>query len=524
MKKLKQAEGIIEFTRNGHAYLIVSSKGHKDDLFIHKKNTGHALHGDKIVVSVFEEKSKKGTEIQGLVKGIIERKTTEFSGVVDISKDKGFAFVRTSGGKMPVDFFVPLENLNGAKDGEVVVVKLNRWYKKDKSPKGIITKVIGTANTHEAEMGNIMFKHNIDYSFPSAVIKEAESIPVEIPEREILKRRDMRDTLTMTIDGADARDLDDALSFKVLENGNYEIGVNIADIGYYVKKGGYLDNEALKRGTSIYLVDRVLPMFPTKLSNEVCSLNPNKDKLTVSVIFEITPEGNVENHKFKKTVINSNYRFTYDKVQDTIEGHHEENLGNVEQVIKKLDDIAKKIRTKRFKNGAVSFSRKEPQFILDEKGVPIDVFFRESKDAHQLIEEYMLLANRYVATFLYKNKIPAAFRVHDSPNEEKLQELSVFVIQFGYKLNVSGSRKQTKESLNKLLKTIKGTPEESMISMLAIRCMSKAECNPINIGHYGLGDNFMPPNNAYGWFTSGIRRYADLLNQRQLFDFLNRKK
>jgi ribonuclease R/exosome complex exonuclease DIS3/RRP44 len=504
----------------------------KEDLFIHSKNLGTALDSDKVEVNVIKDASGKGRDTQGVVLEIKERNKTEFSGVIDINEEKGFAFVRTSGHKMPVDFYVPLAQINGAKDGEVVVVKLQKWSSKDKSPLGIVTKVHGKPGSQETEMGEIMAKHNIDYSFPEEVMKEAEAIPVEIPEKEILKRRDMRDILTFTIDGSDAKDLDDALSFSKLVNGNYEVGVHIADIGYYVKKGGKIDVEALNRGTSVYLVSKCMPMLPEKLSNNLASLNPSTDKLTVSVIFEITPGGEIKKHKFKKTVINSNYRFTYDEVQDIIEkkylktweiANDEPTIADLIDAIVKLDVVAKKIRAKRFKNEAISFNSREPQFILDENNIPIDICFNELKDANQLIEEFALLTNRYVGTFLYKNKIPAAFRVHDSPNEDKIKELSSFVKQFGYELNTNGNIQSVKKSLNKLLNEIKGTSEENMISTLAVRCMSKAVCNTTNIGHYGLGDNFMPPN-AYTWFTSGIRRYADIVNQRQLFDFLEGRK
>lgn len=524
MIKGKTEEGIIDIKNNGCAYLIIESEGNLEDLFIHSKNIGQALNGDK--VSVKTVVAKRGEGFEGIVTGIITRNKIEFSGVIDINKEKGFAFVRTSGGKMPVDFYVPFKHLNDAKNGDMVVVKFHRWHKKDKSPNGIITKVLGKSETHAAEMSNIMFKHGIDYSFPEEVIKEAEDISIEITEKEILKRRDMRDILTFSIDGSDAKDLDDALSFNELENGNYEVGVHIADIGHYVKKGGKIDTEALNRGTSVYLVAKCLPMLPEKLSNNLASLNPNTDKLTVSVIFEITPGGEIINHKFKKSIINSNFRFTYDGVQNMIEVNKNKIKGELkseEYAINILDKVAKEIRKKRFQSGSISFNSREPQFILDENNIPIDVYFIELKDANQLIEEFALLANRYVGTFLYKNKIPAVFRVHDSPDEDRINELSSFVKQFGYELSVSGDIQSVKKSLNKLLNDIKGTSEEKMISKLAVRCMSKAVCNTINIGHYGLGDNFMPPN-AYSWFTSGIRRYADIINQRQLFDFIDREK
>lgn len=529
MNKGTIVEGTIGFVRNGHAYLNVDNQ--IDDLFIHKNNTGQALNGDRVKVSVIEDKSGKGKGIQGIVNEVSERKKVDFSGVIDINKEKGFAFVRTSGGKIPVDFYIPMEHINGANDGDIVVVKLHRWYKKDKSPKGIVTKVLGAAETHETEMGNIMFKHCIDYSFSEAVEKETNDIPIEIPEKEILKRRDMRDTFSFSIDGEDAKDLDDVLSFFRLDNGNFEIGVHIADVSFYVKPGSELDKEAFSRATSIYLVDRCIPMLPEKLSNEICSLHPGGDKLCSSVIFEIDRDSlKVLNHKFKKTIINSNKRLSYNEVQKIIEENKDsickfelEQTSIIKDAILNINLIAKSLRKERFEYGAITFDRKEVKFELDETGFSVSVNCYENKDSHKLIEEWMLLANKTVATFLYKNKIPAVFRNHDNPNTERLVDLSNFVKTFGYEFDSEGNSKKVKDSLNKLLVNVKGTSEESMISTLAIKCMSKAECGSINIGHYGLGNSFMPPN-AYAWFTSPIRRYADLCNHRQLFGFLNKGK
>lgn len=518
----KQIQGAIELSRNGHAYF--KNETYQDGLFIHKNDIGQALDGDLINVELIHSFNGRGYGTQGKVVGIIARNKIDFSGIIEINEENRYAFVRTINDKIPIDFYVPIEQINGAHNGEVVVVRLQKWSKKRNCPTGIIIRVIGESGTHETEMGSIMFKHGIDYSFPPEVEEEASTIPDEIPESEILKRKDMRDALVFSIDGADARDLDDALSFMELDNGNYEIGVHIADIGHYVKRDSEIDKEAFRRGASIYLVDRCLPMLPEKLSNNLASLNPNTDKLTVSVIFEITPEGEIKNYNFNKTVINSDYRFTYDEVQEMIDSNKDrDDLRSEEYAINILDNIAKKIRSKRFKGGSVDFNSREPIFILDEDQSPIDIYFNQLKDSNQLIEEYMLLANVYVGTFLYKNKIPAAFRVHESPSEDKILELSLLAKSLGHELLVSGDKQKMKESLNKLLTDIKGSPEENMISKLAVRCMQKATCNPINIGHFGLGSYFMPPNNAYAWFTSGIRRYADIINQRQLFEFLETK-
>lgn len=530
MKKIKQIEGVIEISKSGHAYLLSENKYFNTDVFIHKSNLGKALDGDRVFVDILPGE-REGVP-QGQVKGIINRKRMDFSGVLELNPDKDYGFVRTSGYKMPVDFFVTINKDCKAKNGDVVVVKLVKWKVKDKSPIGKIIKILGQSESHEAEIGEIIYRHGVEQEFPEEVEKEASLIPNEISEEEISKRLDMRDKKTFTIDSKTARDLDDALSFSVLDNGNYEIGVHIADIGHYVKRGSEIDKEALKRGTSIYLVDRVLPMLPKKLSNNLASLNPNTDKLTVSTIFEISPNGEVLNYKFEKTIINSNYRFTYDEVQNIIENGSgimwenyvdEPPFPDLINAILTLDRVAKIIRRKRFENNSIYFNSREPFFILDENKVPIEVKFNVLKDSNQLIEEFMLLTNRYVGSFLYKNKIPTAFRVHDLPNSEKLLELSILAKKFGYDFKSEGDVEEVKKSLNNLLLAVKDTPEENMISTLAVRCLSKAKVNPINSGHYGLGKDFVPPN-AYAWFTSGIRRYADIINQRQLFDFLEKSK
>lgn len=521
--KNKQIEGVVELSRNGHAYL--KNETYKDGLFINKKNIGQALDGDLVNIELIPDVSGKGADVQGKIVGIVTRNKIDFSGVIDINEEKRHAFVRTSGNGMPVDFYVPMEHLNGAQNGEVVVVRLQRWNKKDKSPTGIVVKVIGKPETHEAEMGSIMFKHGIDYTFPPEVDDEANAIPVEIPESEILKRRDMRNILTITIDPETAKDFDDAISFQRLESGNYEIGVHIADVAHYIKPGSALDKEAYARATSVYLVDRCIPMLPERLSNGICSLRPNEDKLTFSVIFEISPEGEVVKHSFKKTVINSDIRYSYEEAQEIIENtnnarilkSNEDISYEAQTAVITLNDIARKIRAQRFKEGAVTFSRREPQFILDEAGAPVDVFFHESAEAHQLIEEYMLLANRYVATYAHGLTRPFVYRTHDLPDEEKLQELSAFVQQFGYSFNISGSIDQTKESLNEMLKQAVGSGEEAMISNLAIRSMSKAIYSTKVIGHYGLGFKH------YSHFTSPIRRYPDVIAHRLLWEYLRHK-
>lgn len=521
--KNKQIEGIVELSRNGHAYF--KNEAYKDGLFINKKNTGQALDGDLVNIELIPDESGKGADVQGKVVGIITRNKIDFSGVIDINEEKRHAFVRTSGNGMPVDFYVPMEQLNGAKSGDIVAVRLQRWNKKEKNPTGIVIKVMGKPETHEAEMSSIMFKHGIDYTFPPEVDAEANAIPVEIPESEILSRKDMRNVLTITIDPETAKDFDDAISFQELESGNYEIGVHIADVAHYIKPGSALDKEAYERATSVYLVDRCIPMLPERLSNGICSLRPNEDKLTFSVIFEISSEGEVVKHSFKKTVINSDIRYSYEEAQDIIENvnnarilkSNEDKSYEAQTAVITLNVLARKIRAQRFKEGAVTFSRREPQFILDEAGAPVDVFFHESAEAHQLIEEYMLLANRYVATYAHGLTRPFVYRTHDLPDEEKLQELSAFVQQFGYSFNTSGSIDQTKESLNEMLKQAVGSGEEAMISNLAIRSMSKAIYSTKVIGHYGLGFKH------YSHFTSPIRRYPDVIAHRLLWEYLRHK-
>lgn len=517
-EKNKEIEGVISITRKGHAYLRIDGG---DDLFIHRNNVGTAFDGDIVAVRIFEEEDYFYKDIEVVVYRIVKRNRVEFSGVIDINEKKNLAFLRASGDKTP-DIFIPLKEVGEAKNGEVVVVRITSWGNHKRGPRGKVVKVLGEKGVHSTEMGEIMSKHNIDYSFSESVMKEAGSIPTEISEKEILKRKDMRGDFSLTIDPKSSKDFDDAISFKVLENGNYEIGVHIADVSHYIKKGSEIDKEALKRGVSVYLVDRCVPMLPEVISNGICSLRPGEDKLTFSVIFEIEPNGDVVNHTFEKTVINSDIRLDYEEAQDIIEnGHaktwtvsHDSPIPETVDAIVKLNDIAKKIRSNRFKEGAITFNRQEPNFVLDENNVPIDVFFSESKEAHQLIEEFMLLANRYVAEYTHKLSKPYIYRTHDLPDEEKLLELSAFVSQFGYSFSNSGSISQTKDSLNKMLLESKGSGEEEMISVLAIRSMSKAIYSTELIGHYGLGFRH------YSHFTAPIRRYSDLISHRLLWHYL----
>jgi len=499
--KDKKITGIIDMSKRGHGYLIREGE---EDLFIHKKRMFNALNGDTVSVSVVEIEKGKDIEIQGSVSEIKTRKQTEFSGIIEINKKKGFSFVRTAGGKMPVDFYVPLAQINGAKEGDVVVVKLHCWHKKDKSPRGNVIKVIGKSQTHETEMGAIMFKHNIDYSFPKEVMEEAEAIPVEIPEKEILKRRDMREITTICIDPSTARDKDDALSFRALDNGNYEIGVHISDVSFYVKPDSELAKEAYLRGTSIYLIDRVVPMFPTKLSNGICSLHPGKDKLSLSSIFRFNKNGDIVSEWFGRTVVNISKDYSYEEAQDVIEGQTNDGSENDKAVLY-LDKLAKKLRKQQTENQSLTINSKEASFELDENNVPVSVKFKVQKDANKLIEQFMLLANKKVCEYITKKKGPMVHRVHESPNQEKLEELSTFVKSVGFELNISNS-KNIKSELNNLLEEVKDTPYENMINNLVVRSMSKAKYSTIKgEGHYGLGFEY------YTHYTSPIRRFSDYI-------------
>lgn len=501
MKKNKLFEevvGKVEILRNGHAYLIIEGK---DDLFINKKNLGTALDGDKVVAKISINNNKKGDDIQGVVSEIKERNKTEFSGVIEINKDKGFAFVRTTGGKMPVDFYVPMEQINGAKNGDVVVVQLHRWYKKDKSPSGIVKKVLGRADTHEAEMGVIMNKHNIDYTFPDEVIAESEAIPVEIPEKEILKRRDMRGITTICIDPSTARDKDDAISLEFFGD-EFEVGVHISDVTFYVKPNSELAKEALKRGTSIYLVDRVISMFPSKLSNGICSLHPGQDKLALSAIFRFNKKGDIVSEWFGRTVVNISKDYSYEQAQCVIEKiSNDRNMDD--EAILFLNTLAQDIRKLRIKNDSLVISGKEPYFELNEDGVPIDVRFKIQKEANNLIEEFMLLANRKVDEFITKRNVTMVHRIHETPSNEKLEIISSFIKTIGF--NANFNVKNIKKEINNLLIQVKDTPYEKMVNELVVRSMSKAKYSTLKIGHYGLGFEY------YTHFTSPIRRFSDYL-------------
>lgn len=518
-------EGSIDMTSKGDAYVIV--EGLENDIHIANANLNGALNRDKVQVYVFKNRQRSSAE--GEVVEVLERHTTRFVGVLD--QQKNFGFVVMQNPKMYTDIFVAPENMNAAKNGEMVLVEMTSWGKNDDSPRGKIIEVLGIPGEHQTEMHAILAQYGLPEKFPKEVEDFANQLDTSIQASEIAKRRDMRDVLTFTIDPADAKDFDDALSFKVLGNGNYEIGIHIADVSFYVQPGSLLDDEAYQRATSIYLVDRVVPMLPEVLSNKACSLRPNEEKYTFSSVFEVTPQAKVVNEWFGRTVTYSDARFAYEEAQFIIDTESNEIdasvslSGKTYQVDKrisdavlKLDKLAKMMRLKRMKNGSISFDKIEVKFDLNEENNPEGVFFKTSKDANKLIEEFMLLANKKVSEFIGKQKPKKTFvyRCHDEPDPEKLTALNTVVNKFGYQLNLK-SRKSTISSLNQLLEDVQGKGEQNLIDTLAIRSMSKAHYSTQNIGHYGLAFDF------YSHFTSPIRRYPDVMVHRLLQRYLDEK-
>lgn len=508
-------EGTIDLTASGNAYVKVEEL--EEDVFVLKGKTKNSLQGDRVKIYVYPKKSSKSTKQEGEVVEIIERVKTQFIGIFELGKSGNFGFVSMMNGNH--DFFVPKDKMMDAKPGEKVVVEFSGWPDDSNSPFGKIIKVLGDPDETEVEINAILMEYGLPEKFPEEVELEAENLNTEIDEAEVAKRRDMRSVTTFTIDPKDAKDFDDALSIRQLENGNWEIGVHIADVTHYVQPDSLIEKEAYSRATSVYLVDRVVPMLPEALSNVACSLRPNEDKYTFSGVFEMDDKANIVNTWFGRTATHSDRRFTYEEAQEIIEGGE----GDFKEEILKLDTLAKLMRQERMDVGAVNFDKIEVKFNLDDDHNPVGIFFKIGKDANKLIEEFMLLCNKKVSEFISldksgkENANTYVYRIHDDPNPEKLLDLKNFIRQFGYTLEV-GDRQTTIKSLNKLLADVKGKPEENMIETLAMRCMSKAKYSTENIGHYGLAFDF------YTHFTSPIRRYPDMMAHRLLQDYLDNKK
>jgi ribonuclease R len=504
MIKLKEGdvyEGQIEFSTNGNASLVVEDK----EVFIYKKNTSNSLHLDKVKIQIFQGEKK----LEGKVIEVVSRFKTEYVGRVQIGKKT--TFVVPDSNKVPVDFYI--KGGLKAEHDQKVVVELVKW-EDSKSPQGKITRVLGNSGDNNAEMNSIMIEYGLPVEFPQDVINESFLVPEVITEKEIKSRKDMRGITTLTIDPVDAKDFDDALSVNIISDNKIEVGVHIADVGHYVKPGTKLDDEAFKRATSVYLVDRCVPMLPERLSNGICSLKPHEDRLAFSVIFTLDADGNILNTWQGKTVIHSDRRYAYEEAQEIIEG----NDGDYSTEIRLLDTLARKIRKKRIKEGSIEMGGVEVRFKLAEDNKkPIGVYFKEQKEANKLIEEFMLLANKSVAKTLSEASWANVYRVHDTPNMEKLNALVGVCKTFGYDIEIYDDSTEIKKTLNGLLKEIKETPEENMIETLVTRCMSKATYTIKNIGHYGLGFTH------YSHFTSPIRRYPDLITHRILLDFLDKK-
>ena len=500
--------GVVDMKNTGKAYVIPEDDS--DDIFIAPNNTYHALHGDVVKVRLFPKRKDKKPE--GRIVDIEKRARDRFVGIIEISKK--FAFLIPDSRNMPVDIFIPLDELKGARNGQKAVARITDWPEHSKNPFGEITDVLGNPGEHNVEMQSILAEHDFPLGFPANVEKEAASIPFKIPDEEYKKRKDFRNIWTITIDPEDAKDFDDALSLKKLKSGMWEIGVHIADVSHYVKPGSLIDEEGYKRATSVYLVDRVIPMLPEKLSNNVCSLNANEDKLCFSAVFEMDESGKVHKQWLGRTVINSDRRFNYEEVQKIIE----EGKGEYAEEIGVLHRIASKLRDERFKNGSINFATQEVKFKLDEDGTPLSVFIKEQKDSNRLVEDFMLLANRKVAELIGKkkeNQKPKTFiyRIHDTPSPEKLNTFIEFLGKLGYSLKIN-SQETLAKSFNDLFKQIAGKGEENMIETIAIRTMAKAVYSTENIGHYGLAFKH------YSHFTSPIRRYPDLIVHRLLEHYL----
>lgn len=499
-------EGIIKRSRNGKNYLLPDDGG--DQIFIAERNSRQAMDGDR--VRVMHSAKKAFSESEGEVVAILEHTTATFVGVLEV--ERSYAFLVTDSKKLANDIFIPKDKLKGGKTGQKAVVRIIEWPERSKNPMGEVIDILGESGDNDTEMNAIMAEFGLPYKYPEAVEKAAEKIPVEIPAEELVRREDFRGVTTFTVDPYDAKDFDDALSLRKMTNGNWEIGVHIADVTYYVSPGSLIDKEAESRATSVYLVDRTIPMLPERLSNGLCSLRPNEEKCCYSCIFEMDGHANVKKYRIVHTLIRSDRRFAYEEVQAIIEGAD----GDFKEEIHVLNELAQKLRQKRFAAGAINFDRWEMKFNIDEHGKPLSVFLKTAKESNQLIEEFMLLANRTVATHIGKTGAPKTFvyRVHDLPDVEKLEDFAQFIKRFGYKLKTSGGKTDVSKSINQLLDEVQGKSEENLIETVAIRSMAKAIYSTINKGHYGLAFDY------YTHFTSPIRRYPDMMVHRLLDRYL----
>lgn len=503
-------EGDLELTMRGSGFVLTDKS--IPDIFIPPHLLGHAIHGDRVKAVI----TKRGKDrYEGRILEVVSRERTQFVGTIQMHDS--FAYLMPDNTRTGVQIQIPKENLNGARNKDKALVKITVWPKSAEHPFGEVVQTLGGNSLHDNEMISILVSQGLDIEFSAEVMSEAEQVTLALDPEEVARRRDFRDILTFTIDPVDAKDFDDALSIRKLENGHWEVGVHIADVSYYVRPGSAMDKEALKRGNSVYLVDRVIPMLPEQLSNMVCSLRPNEDKFTFSAVFEVDENGHVYNEWFGKTVIHSDHRFAYEDAQVILEGAD----GPYKEELHLLDKMAKVLRKARFKKGALMINSEEIRFQLDENREPVGVVVKVSKDAHQLIEEFMLLANRRVASFVGEPKkgqdpIPFVYRVHDKPDPEKIALFNVFIDHFGYKLEFSDPE-QVAKSINKLLEDIRLKNEFSIIQQMAIRSMAKATYDTDNIGHYGLAFDY------YTHFTSPIRRYADLMVHRILLETLEKQ-
>lgn len=511
VKEPEFIEGEVDFVNPRFAFIKPDAKhGLEEDILIKEADLKHALDGDRVRIMVYPVKGSTG-RLEGKVLEIVSRSRDEFVGRVEISPR--FAFVVPDFKKMHYDIFVHRGDLGGAEHNQKVVVKLSDWREDDKNPTGKVTRVLGKAGEHEVEIHSIMAEFGLPFEYPKEVEDEANLIPEEISPEEIKNRRDMRDIPTFTIDPADAKDFDDAISYRVLDNGNLEIGVHIADVTHYVKPKTKLEKEAYERATSVYLVDRTIPMLPVRLSNGLCSLRPNEDKLTFSCVFEMDENADVLHTWIGRTVTHSNRRFAYEEGQENIDKQE----GDFYQELTILNDLAKKLRKRRFDKGAVNFETVEVKFKLDEKGKPLGLFVKERKDIHKLIEEFMLLANRTVAEYVFnknKGKDTFVYRIHDHPDVERLETFANFAKKFGHELKI-GEGTRISMALNKLMEEILGKPEQNVLEQLAIRSMAKAKYTTEAKGHFGLAFQH------YTHFTSPIRRYPDMMVHRLLQHYLD---